>query len=827
MLPFGNNNGEQAAAFADVILPLNLSRVLTYGIPIDMQGDVVRGMRVEVSLGRNKVYSGIVQQVHNVRPKGYEVKPIRGIIDDVPIVNEKQLAFWEWMSSYYMAAPGEVMQAALPAHLKLMNETRVMWAPEHDDVVYEWSEHTAPVVDELEQKTEMTMSELRALTGPRHFTKVLTELLEQEVIVLRDELEEVYKAKKEKVITLNETYRSEDALHGLFDQLQRAPRQLELLMAYTELSVKYGTVKQSALLDRTGATSAQVKALADKGIFDVVEIAVDRLGVQKIQKPETITFTEAQQKAYDEIGEQFDKHQVVLLEGVTGSGKTLLYINKIKECIAAGKQAIFLLPEIGLTTQLVSRLYAYFGEELGVYHSRFSNNERVEIWEKVRKGNYKVVAGPRSALWLPYENIGLIIVDEEHDTSYKQKDPAPRFHARDAAVYLASLHESKVLLGTATPSTESLYNVQGDKYGYVALKERYQGVRMPAIEVVDAKSLQAFRKQGISMITPELMKSIEVTLAAGKQAILFQNRRGYAPFQMCTICGWIPQCKNCAVSLTYHKSTDKLHCHYCGIRYGIVHTCPSCGGNRMQSKTYGTEKLEEEIRQLFPKSRIARMDVDAMRGKDSYTQLMDQMNKHKIDVLVGTQMVVKGLDFSNVALVGIISADNLLSFPDFRVNERAFQLMEQVSGRAGRVDGVGKVLIQAFNTKHPILSYVKEHDVEGQFKQEIAYRKQFFYPPFTRLIRITFKHREEYSAINAAAQMADIMRENEYIGVQGPVPGMVARVRNQYIQEVWIKCPRDLKIIADVKADILRLKQDITAQKGLTSLVVVFDVDPM
>lgn len=827
MLPFGNNNGDQQVAFADVILPLNLSQVLTYGIPVDMQDVVQRGMRVEVPLGRNKLYSGIVYEVHNRRPGGYEVKAIRSIIDDEPIVNDHQLKFWDWIASYYMAAPGEVMQAALPAHLKLMNETRIMWAPEHDDVVYEWSEQAAAAVDELVLKTELTMSELRAITGSRHFTKVLTELLEQEVVIVRDELEEVYKAKKEKVVTLSEAYKSEQSLHELFDLLQRAPRQLELLMAYTELSVKYGTVKQAALLDRTGASAAQVKALADKGIFEVTEIAVDRLGVQKTQKQETVTFTDAQQHAFDELGEQLDKHQVVLLEGVTGSGKTLLYINKIKECIAQGKQAILLLPEIGLTTQLVSRLYAYFGEELGVYHSRFSNNERVEIWEKVRKGNYKVVAGPRSALWLPYDDLGLIIVDEEHDTSYKQKDPAPRFHARDAAIYLASLHKAKVLLGTATPSTESLHNVQGDKYGYVALKERYKGVRMPAIEVVDAKSQQAYRKQGIHMVTPELFSSIEATLAAGKQVILFQNRRGYAPFQLCTICGWVPQCKNCAVSLTYHKSTDKLHCHYCGLRYGVVQACPSCGGNRMQSKSYGTEKLEEEIRQLFPKSRIARMDVDSMRGKESYPRLIEQMSKHKIDILVGTQMVVKGLDFSNVALVGIISADSLLNFPDFRVNERAFHLMEQVSGRAGRQDGVGKVLIQAFNIKHPILTYVKEHDVEGQFRQEIAYRKQFFYPPFTRLIKITFKHREEQSAINAAIMMADILRENEYIGIQGPVPAMIPRIRNQYIQEIWIKCPRDTKILADVKKDILRLKQDITAQKGLSSLVVIFDVDPM
>ncbi len=820
-------SSDRKLRFADVILPLSLPKVLTYGIPIELQGTIVNGMRVEVALGRNKLYAGIVKRLHNDQPEGYEVKPIRSSIDEEPIVNEKQLSFWQWVGDYYMAAPGDVMQAALPAHLKLMNETRIVWSPQDRDVVYEWSDEAYAVVQELEEKMEITISELRAMVGARHFTKVLSELIEQETIIIRDELEEVYKPKTERIVTLSPEYRSDDKLHELFDQTQRAPKQLQLLMAYTELSLKYGAVRQQELIERSGASAAQVKALADKGVFIISEVEVDRLGVQKQQEAKAIEFTPAQQAAFEKIEKEFQDKNAVLLEGVTGSGKTLLYINKIRSLIEQGKQALLLLPEIGLTTQLMTRLYAYFGEELGVYHSRFSNNERVEIWEKVRKGTYKVIVGPRSALWLPYDDLGLIIVDEEHDISYKQKDPSPRFHARDAAIYLAALHQAKVLLGTATPAVETLYNAKMGKYGYVTLQERYQGVQLPVIEMINAKSIQAYRKQGIQLITPELFQAVSKTLDAGKQVILFQNRRGYAPFQLCTVCGWVPQCKNCAVSLTYHKSTDKLHCHYCGLKYAVVQHCPSCGSNRLQSKTYGTEKIEEEVQQLFPKAKVARMDIDTMRGKNNFSRLMEEMAKHKIDVLIGTQMVVKGLDFSNVSLVGILSADSLLSYPDFRVNERAFQLMEQVSGRAGRTDGEGVVLIQAYNLEHPVLSWVKAHDVSAFYNHEIQYRRHFHYPPFVRLIKIVFKHRDESKVIAAAADMAKTLNEQDAIMIQGPVAALIPRIRNQYIQEIWVKCPRDSQVIGDIKSLIISERQSITGQRGNSAIQIQFDVDPI
>lgn len=825
---FGTDMDERGAMrFADVILPLNLPRTLTYGIPQEMQGQPVAGMRVEVALGKNKLYSGIVSRVHNDKPELYEVKPIRNILDEEPVVNETQLSFWRWIANYYMAAPGEVMNAALPAHLKLANETRLLWAPQNMDVVYEWSDQAYEVAEALERRKELTLSEVRNITGTRHFAAALNELLENEVVQVLDKLEDVYKPKREKVVRLAEEHQHDDALHALFDNLQRAPKQLELLMAYTELQVKHGQVQQRALIERTGATATQVKALADKDIFIIEEIAVDRLSLNENKEEKEITFTEAQQKAYEELGTALATKDVALLQGVTGSGKTLLYIHKIKECLAEGKQALLLLPEIALTTQLVNRLYAYFGEELGVYHSRFSNNERVEIWEKVRKKKYQLVIGPRSALWLPYDQLGLIIADEEHDMSYKQKDPAPRFHARDSAIYLASLHKAKVILGSATPSIESIYNAKQNKYGYVRLDERYKGVNMPEIELINAKSLEMVKKQNLQAITPELQKAIDDALKKYKQVILFQNRRGYAPFQICTMCGWVPQCKNCAVSLTYHKSTDKLHCHYCGQRSAVVHTCPSCGSNRLRSKSFGTEKIEEEIRSLFPKARVARMDVDTMRGKQNFQELLDQLGKHKIDILVGTQMVVKGLDFASVAVVGILSADSLLSYPDFRVNERAFQLMEQVSGRAGRVDGKGKVLIQVYNLEHPVLKWVKAHAVDAFYEHEVQYRNYFGYPPFTRLIKISFKHREEQTAVNAAAQMANALKERDGVAVQGPVAALVPRVRNMYIQEVWVKCQRDVHLLEQTKQLIKDTAAMITGEKGNSSLQVIFDIDPV
>lgn len=807
--------------FADVILPLNLPQLLTYGVPIELHDLLMPGMRVEVTLGKNKQYSAVVQRLHNEKPDSYQVKPIKSIIDEVPVVTPKQLQFWKWISDYYLAAPGEVMQAALPAHLKLMGETRLQWILP-DDEPTTWTEPAYAAVDALISRKEITITELRALVSVRHFAAVLNELLEKEAIRINEGLEQVYKPKKEKLVLLATPHKSNDALSALFGLLTNAPKQLEVLMAYVEINHKKGFVRQAELLDRTNATSTQLKALTEKGIFTIEEKEVSRLATIVNDSPQQVVFTEAQQVAYNELQQALTHKNVVLLHGVTGSGKTLLYVRKIRECIAAGKQALFLLPEIGLTTHLVGRLLAFFGEEIGVYHSHFSNNERVEIWEKVRKGIYKVVVGPRSALWLPYTQLGVIIIDEEHDSSYKQRDPAPRFHARDAAIYLATLFGAQVVLGSATPSIESLYNVQQGKYAFVPLKERYQGLNLPEIQIVPAAT--ATKNGGI--LTTELTETMIAALHENKQVILFQNRRGYAPFQLCTSCGWVPQCQNCSVSLTYHKSTDKLHCHYCGARHAVKNNCPACGSNNIVSKSFGTEKIEESMKQMFPKAKVARMDVDSMRSKNSIAELLDQVGKNKVDILVGTQMVVKGLDFASVSVVGILSADSLLSFPDFRVNERAFQLMEQVAGRAGRSDGKGIVIVQAYNVKHPILAFVKNHDVASFYRYEIQYRANFQYPPFTRLFKVVFKHKEEMKAMSAAALMAETLQAIPAITVQGPGPAIVARVKDQYLQEIWIKCPRTPQEIQHVKKVLQQQKQHITSLKGHSGLYIVIDVDP-
>lgn len=797
--------------------------MLTYGIPESMLGILHAGMRVEVSLGKNKLYAGIVAGLHHERPVGFQVQPIKNIVDTEPVLSALQLRFWEWIAAYYMAPPGAVMQAALPAHLKLTGETRLLWKGE-DNIQHEWSDDTYQAAEALEMHRQLTFSELRSIVGQRKMHEVIYELLEKNAVTIHEALETGYRPKKEKIIRLAASYKEEKSLRELFIELEKAPRQLNLVMTWITLSRGGDHVRQHELLEQSGGTAAQIKALTDKGVFLVLERDIDRLIFQEEHTIQTISLTPVQEQAYRELQTALKTKQVTLLEGVTGSGKTLLYVHKIKECIAAGRQAVLLLPEIGLTTQLVSRLHAYFGAELGVYHSRFSNNERIEIWEKVKRQQYKVIAGPRSALWLPYATLGCIIVDEEQDMSYKQKDPAPRFHARDAAVYLASLHGASVILGSATPSVESLYNARSGKYAYVALKERYKGVNMPAISIVNSSGVSGGSNK---LISQALQLAVQQALQQQKQVILFQNRRGYAPFQICTVCGWVQQCKYCAVSLTYHKSSDKLHCHYCGLKSPVTHACPACGSNRIRSRTAGTEKVEEEIRQLFPQARVARMDVDSMRGKHALSQLLDNLARHKTDILVGTQMVVKGLDFPAVSLVGILSADSLLSYPDFRVNERAFQLMEQVSGRAGRTDGAGQVLIQAHHVSHPVLQWVMNHDVAAFYEHEIQFRAKYGYPPFSRLIKISCRHIEEAKAKAAAAQFAKALHPVTGIAVQGPVPALISRVRNFYHQEVWIKCPPHSATLIIIKELIQKQKEQISGQKGFSRLQVVFDVDPV
>ena len=811
--------------FVEVVVPLNLPQTLTYGIPLEWQGSVLPGMRVEVVLGRNKLYAGLVVAVHNNQPTTYQVKPIRSVIDSIPIISELQLAFWSWICQYYIANPGEVMQVALPTHLKLSGEA-IFELQELDNSIA-WSDDAYIVLEALELKGKLSLSTIKQLITPKKIALTLQELMHHNAIRIIEKLEETYKPKTERIVKINPEFDTEQGLHSILDACKKAPKQEQIVMAFYQLYKKEAVVTVKNLLASTQTTNAQLNALIDKGFFYTDEIKVDRLAY--IKNPDglaSINLSDAQHIGQQELEKELQQHDVVLIEGVTGSGKTLLYIEQIKKIIQEGKQVLLLVPEIALSTQLVARLYHYFGEELGVYHSKFSNNERIEIWNKVSSQAYKLVVGPRSAVWLPFQQLGLIIVDEEHDGSYKQQEPAPRFHGRDAAIYLAHLHKAKVILGSATPSMESLYNAHQKKYGYVQLKERYQGLALPNIEIVDARITQKTSASN-PLIAPVLINKIAEALANKKQVILFQNKRGYAPFQVCTTCGWVPKCKYCSVSLTYHKITDKMHCHYCGMKSKVMHQCPACGSDHIISKSFGTERIEEDIKQLFPTAVIARMDTDSMKGKNNFSDLFKKMESRAIDILIGTQMVVKGLDFANVSLVGILNADNLLTWPDFRVNERAFQLMEQVSGRAGRKEQQGEVLIQAIHIDHPVLQWVKDHSTQAYYENELQFREAFVYPPFCRMIKVVCKHAAEAMAQQMGAHMADAIQTHKMDCIlQGPAPALINKINNLYYYELWLKCPKDAKKLIDIKHVLKEQKSRILAMKAYSSGIITLDVDP-
>ena len=674
-------------------------------------------------------------------------------------------------------------------------------------------------------ENDITLDEVQKIVQEKSAWKIVNSLIDKKLVSVYENLYENYKPKKENFVFLVEEYQPEEKLKLLFEILEKAPKQLHLLLTYLHLVKTEKNVLQADLLKHANASQPQLKALCEKGIFEVKKLEVDRL--QTEYKGELIenVLSEIQQKAYDEIQLGFAEKKPVLLKGITGSGKTHIYFQLIKDCIQQGKQALYLLPEIALTTQIIRKLRATFGDKIGIYHSRFSNNERVEVWQKIQHQKYDVVIGARSALMLPFAHLGLIIVDEEHDTSYKQQDPAPRYHARDSAIYLANQAEANIVLGSATPSVESYYNAKQNKYKLVELAARFGEGKLPAIHFIDSKKEQV-EKRMKGIFSQTLIDEIQKSIQAKKQVILFQNRRGYSPFLQCTTCGWVPQCKYCDVSLTYHKVTDQLHCHYCGSKSPIIKICFACGGNRILAKSFGTEKIEEEIKQQFPNARVQRFDWDAMRTKNKYQEIIRLFEKQEIDILVGTQMVVKGLDFEHVNLVGVLNADSLLSYPDFRVNERVFQLLEQVSGRAGRKDGDGNVFIQAYKVNNPTLLKVQEHDFENFFLEELAGRKDFQYPPFTRLIKITLKHRDQKTVLDAAQKLGLDLAELPKTILFGPAEPPIARVRNLFIQEILLKINRDSEHVKLIKSVLKEKISMLNITKNFSTVNVQVDVDP-
>jgi primosomal protein N' (replication factor Y) len=820
----GINNtlfGESNSGFwTEVILPLALPNVYTYEIPNHLVGQSQIGCRVEVVFGKNKKYSGIIKSILNQKPP-YTTKPVLNVLDDQPIIYRQQLKLWNWISEYYMSTEGEVMAAALPANFKLNSEAILVFNEDFGEDFSSLNDEEFIVAEALLIKKQLQLLEVQLLLDASHVYPIIKKLIEKEVCFIWEKLNEKYKAKKETFVILHPQFNDEEKLSQLLNDWKGAPKQMELVLAFLHLQKTEGNVSKTALLKKANASSAQLNALCEKNILVAEKRNVDR--IKLIPKNLSIDFelSEKQEKCLSELKSAFIQKNVTLLHGVTGSGKTLLYIKLIEEYILKGKQVLYLLPEIALTTQIIRRLQKHFGGHIAIYHSKFNDQERVELWNKVKNQEVSVVLGARSSLFLPFSNLGLIIVDEEHDASYKQQDPAPRYNARDAAIYYASLFEAKVLLGSGTPSLESYYNALQQKYGLVNLLERYGGIQLPAIEIVNTRQVV---QKGKVMISPQLKEAIQMAMDEKKQVILFQNRRGYNPYLICGSCGFIPQCDHCDVSLTLHKYSNKLHCHYCGSTYPKLITCTACGSNNWVEKNFGTEKIEEQLEADFANYNIARMDVDSVRGKTAHDTLIQMFEQHRFDMLVGTQMVVKGLDFDKVSLVGILDADGLLSFADFRVNERAFQLMEQVSGRAGRKGAQGKVLIQTMNVKHPIIQFVQQHDYNAFFQFEIQSRKEFLYPPFSRLVNLTLKHKDKDTVKEASNKLAESLRLDFKDHIVGPATPVIGRMRNQYLMEIMIKMPKDGAV--KYKKVIQHHINLLLSEKKYKSITIIADVDP-
>ena len=812
--------------FIDVILPIPLKRQFTYSVSSDEASLLKQGMRVAVPFGKTKIYTGIVYAVYKDNPPPYETKPIDQILDNYPIVNSFQIKHWEWMASYYMCTLGEVIRAAVPSAFLLESETIIILSEKKSVLEEGLSDDEFLVYEALQQQSMLHINDIRAVLDRKNVVKVLHNLLQKGVVMVQEELYEQYKPKLKRYLRLAVSYTSEENLKDLLDKLKRAPKQREVLMTLFVLSSQEKKpVSSAALQKKSNVTSSVLKTLIDKGILEEYFIQKDRVVFEGEAGAALKDLNEGQETALLEIKKAFETHEVTLLHGVTSSGKTEIYVRLIEEVIARGEQVLYMLPEIAITTQLISRLQHYFGESVSVYHSKYSLHERVEVWNNVMESKPKaqLVIGVRSSLFLPFSNLGLIIVDEEHETSFKQYTPSPRYQARDSAIVLGSVHGAKLLLGSATPSLESYYNAELNKFGLVKLHKRFGNVQMPDIELVDIKEKYR-KKQMKGHFSDRLIEAMTEALENNEQIILFQNRRGFSPVVECTTCGIAPQCSNCDVSLTYHQYKNELRCHYCGYHVAMLVSCMACGSESLDTKGFGTEQIAHELATLFPDHVTARMDQDTTRGKRAYEKLIERLENQEIDILVGTQMIAKGLDFRNISLVGVLNADNLLNFPDFRAHERSYQLLQQVSGRAGRTKKRGKVIIQTFNPYHQILQQVSTNDYDGMYTQQKEERYQYKYPPFYRTIKITFKHRNFQSMTNASIWFGRALELKLKENVLGPEPPPVSRVRNQYITNILVKIPKS-QSISKTKDYINNVKRSFNAIKEFASVKLIIDVD--
>lgn len=779
-------------------------------------------MRVAVEFGKRKMYTALVYEIHQNPPIGYEAKEIHQILDETPIVNETQLQHWQWISEYYMCTLGDVYRAALPSAFLLESETAILKNLNFTDESILSNEEFL-IFEALQHHSELNVNQVISILEKKTVFPILKSMLDKEAIVLKERIYEQYKPKLVKYVRINKKYTA-NKLEELLQQLNRAKKQREAVLSYFQLDALKKPIKVKDLQDASDTSAAVIKSLVDKDVFEIYFIKTDRINYTG-DTEDFKTLNPYQTEALEHLNSEFKTKQVTLLHGVTSSGKTEIYVELIKNQLEANKQVLYLLPEIALTTQLITRLQDYFGKQVSVFHSKYSMNERVEVWNNVleNKSKAQIILGARSSLFLPFSNLGLIIVDEEHETSYKQFDPAPRYHARDAAIVLARMHEAKVLLGSATPSIESYQNAKDGKYGLVELTRRHGNVLMPEIELVDIKEKHR-KKRMNGHFSDRLLNLIEEALEEKEQIILFQNRRGFSPIVECETCGVAPQCPNCDVSLTYHKFKNELRCHYCGFHQAMLNSCGACGSEKLNNKGFGTEQIEDELNTLFPDATIGRMDLDTTRGKYGYQKIIGQFQAHEIDILVGTQMLSKGLDFSNVSLVGVLNADNMLNFPDFRAHERSFQMLVQVSGRAGRAKKRGKVAIQTFNPYHQILQQVSTNDYATMFKEQLDERWQFHYPPYYRIIKITLKHRDFIKLDTASNWLGKSLKNSFGDLVLGPTVPPVSRIRNEYIRTLIIKIAPKQSLVA-TKERMHKIKHTFQAVKDFRPVKFNIDVD--
>ena len=809
--------------FIDVILPIPIQKTFTYSVTEDEANFLQKGMRVAVSFGKSKIYSALVLNIHQTKPTLYEAKEIHQILDETPLVNEQQLQHWQWLSDYYMCSLGDVYRASLPSAFLLESETIINKNQSFIDTTI-LTDDEFLIFEALEHQSHLTIHQVADILGKKKVMPIVNELLKKSAITIKEEIYEQYKPKLVKYVRLHPDYNSDDSLEKLLEQLSRAKKQREAVLSFFQLSTGNKPIKVKSLEDKANVSSSIIKSLVDKNIFEFYHIQTDRIQF-KGDTNSLKVLNEFQEKALTEIRESFTKKEVTLLHGITSSGKTEVYTKLIQEVLDKGKQVLFLLPEIALTTQIITRLQFYFGDQISVFHSKYTMNERVEVWNNVleNKTKAKIILGARSSIFLPFSNLGLIVVDEEHETSYKQFEPSPRYNARDAAIVLAKIHHAKVLLGSATPSLESYFNAQQNKYGFVELNRRFGNVLLPKIELIDVKEKHR-KKEMKGHFSDRLLKCIQEALNEKEQVILFQNRRGFSPVVECKTCGVSPQCPNCDVSLTYHKFKHELRCHYCNYQRPMPNNCGACGSNALDNKGFGTEQIELELKELFPDYKIGRMDLDTTRGKHGYQKIIGAFEAREIDVLVGTQMLSKGLDFDNVSLVGILNADTMLNFPDFRAHERAYQMMVQVSGRAGRSKKQGNVAIQTYNPYHQILQQVSITNFGEMYKEQLQERWQYKYPPYYRLIKITLKHKD-YNRVDTGVNWLTKALQNsfgEY--VLGPTAPAVSRIRNQYIKNIVIKIPPKQSLIS-TKKQLQKIKNTFEAVSDFRPIRFIIDID--